>query len=135
MKKLDLLMGIEFDKEWSTKDLYNKINEYFIDADRDYFKEEYYGYIMTVHGWYNKALCDDNRFRGLLRYAKEDFNSLLNDKEDCLYIISNYPDFKSYEVYKVSFENRTNEFTSIKVYGIRRSIFSKLLYKIFIKLL
>ena len=132
MKKLEKIMDIEFDAEWTTRDLYNKMYEYFdhfpegdcaliSKDDEKKAKIQYSGFLMVIQGWYNKAMCDDNRFKTLSCYAKEEYNSLLNDSGPCLYIYSKYPDFKTYEVIKVKMKDKGQSFTNIQIFGIRRS--------------
>lgn len=132
MNNLELLIQIEFTKKWETKDLYNEISSYYKDfkeKNKNKFKEDFYGYIMIIHGYYDKSLCDDNRFRELIINSKE-YNSLLNDKDNCIYLVSEYPDFRKYRILKTTIKNKSDLFSNIKIYGLKRNKISSFIHKL-----
>lgn len=128
-----------FQERWFTSQLYKSLKGLVESIGDDKEFKSCYMYYLKIHGWYNKSLCDDNRFKQLLseHYVanmNNHYNALLNDKEYCLVLQSSYPDFKQYEACMVIQEDKKehNEgyVSIVEYYGKRRSLLGKIIKSI-----
>lgn len=120
----ELLGESLFIEEWTVGDLYGKLMEM---QDKDAASEKpmiasMQKFYLKIYGWYNPELvkdhsrctyCPDNP--SYRRY--QDYNHLLNDKEQVLVLVSNYNDFREYDVYCSYYSDKRTNTKEVKKNG------------------
>ena len=150
MSSIKIKLGSEligrhtFNKEWNVKELYDIL---MLLQDKDaasddpsiskmkYFYLKLYGYYdpkIVKNQYVHKCVyCPDNP----LYNRFQDYNELVDDKENVLVLKSQYNDFREYEICCAYYTDRENSKSdkkyTMELYGTKKSIFDKIKSKLF----